>query len=150
MANAINGHCVADPELLDEVTALNEWPVALAGRFDDEFLTVPSEALISSMKGHQKYFHVVDSENKLLPHFITVANIESAEPRRVVEGNEKVIRPRLADAKFFYDTDRKKTQDDRRNSLKSIIFFRHSWVLFFFQNRAHRTSGVFYFASRRW
>ena len=122
VANAINGHCVADPELLDEVTALNEWPVALAGRFDDEFLTVPSEALISSMKGHQKYFHVVDSENKLLPHFITVANIESAEPRRVVEGNEKVIRPRLADAKFFYDTDRKKTQDDRRNSLKSIIF----------------------------
>ncbi len=122
VATSINGYSVIDPELLDEVTALNEWPVALSGRFGDEFLSVPSEALISSMKGHQKYFHVVDGEDKLLPHFITVANIESTEPRHVVEGNEKVIRPRLADAKFFYDTDRKQTQDDRREKLKSIVF----------------------------
>ncbi|USE39881.1 glycine--tRNA ligase subunit beta [Endozoicomonas sp. SCSIO W0465] len=122
VATTINGHSVIDPDLLDEVTALNEWPVALCGRFDEEFLSVPSEALISSMKGHQKYFHVENSEGKLLPHFITVANIESSGPRHVVEGNEKVIRPRLADAKFFYDTDRKKTQDDRREKLKPIVF----------------------------
>ena len=122
VATTINGHSVIDPGLLDEVTALNEWPVALSGRFDDEFLSVPSEALISSMKGHQKYFHVENSEGKLLPYFITVANIESSEPRHVVEGNEKVIRPRLADAKFFYDTDRKQTQDNRREKLKSIVF----------------------------
>lgn len=122
VAASINGHAVIDPELLDEVTALNEWPVALAGRFDDEFLAVPSEALISSMKGHQKYFHVENSEGKLIPHFITVANIESSEPHQVVAGNEKVIRPRLADAKFFYDTDREQTQDDRRAKLKPIVF----------------------------
>ncbi len=122
VATTINGLSVIDPDLLDEVTALNEWPVALSGRFDDEFLSVPSEALISSMKGHQKYFHVENSEGKLLPHFITVANIESSESRHVVEGNEKVIRPRLADAKFFYDTDRKQTQDDRREKLKPIVF----------------------------
>lgn len=122
VASTIHGHAVIDPDLLDEVTALNEWPVALCGRFDDEFLAVPSEALISSMKGHQKYFHVENSEGKLLPHFITVANIDSAGPRHVVAGNEKVIRPRLADAKFFYDTDRKHTQDDRREKLKPIVF----------------------------
>ncbi|MFK0569563.1 glycine--tRNA ligase subunit beta [Endozoicomonas sp.] len=122
VATRINGIAVIDEDLLDEVTALNEWPVAISGRFDDAFLSVPSEALISSMKGHQKYFHVVDAEEKLLPHFITVANIESSEPRYVVEGNEKVIRPRLADAKFFYDTDRKSTQEDRREKLKSIVF----------------------------
>lgn len=122
VAQAIHGHSVIDEELLDEVTALNEWPIALSGRFDDDFLQVPSEALISSMKGHQKYFHVVDDKGALMPHFITVANIESADPCQVIEGNEKVIRPRLADAKFFYDTDRKISQDDRREKLKSIIF----------------------------
>ncbi|WP_067515837.1 glycine--tRNA ligase subunit beta [Endozoicomonas ascidiicola] len=122
VAADINGQAVIDDDLLDEVTALNEWPVALSGRFDDEFLSVPSEALISSMKGHQKYFHVVDASGNLLPYFITVANIESNEPKHVVEGNEKVIRPRLSDAKFFYDTDRKQTQDNRREKLKSIVF----------------------------
>ncbi|WP_299731531.1 glycine--tRNA ligase subunit beta [uncultured Endozoicomonas sp.] len=122
VAADINGQAVIDDDLLDEVAALNEWPVALSGRFDDEFLSVPSEALISSMKGHQKYFHVVDASGNLLPYFITVANIESSEPKHVVEGNEKVIRPRLSDAKFFYDTDRKQTQDDRREKLKSIVF----------------------------
>ncbi|MGB1270449.1 MAG: glycine--tRNA ligase subunit beta [Endozoicomonas sp.] len=125
VAASIGGTAVIDEDLLNEVTALNEWPVALSGRFDDGFLAVPSEALISSMKGHQKYFHVVDGENGeglLLPHFITVSNIESSEPRHVVEGNEKVIRPRLADAKFFYDTDKKQTQEARREKLKLIVF----------------------------
>lgn len=122
IAADLNGVAEIDEDLLDEVTALNEWPVALSGRFDDEFLTVPAEALISSMKEHQKYFHVVDTEGKLLPHFITVSNIESLDPRQVVEGNEKVIRPRLADAKFFYDTDKKTTLEQRREKLKPIVF----------------------------
>lgn len=122
VAANIGGTAVIDEDLMNEVTALNEWPVALSGRFDGEFLAVPSEALISSMKGHQKYFHVVDGEGALLPHFITVSNIESSEPHHVVEGNEKVIRPRLADAKFFYDTDKKQTQEARREKLKPIVF----------------------------
>ena len=122
VARKLSGEAAIDPELLDEVTALNEWPVALSGRFDDEFLSVPAEALISSMKGHQKYFHVVNDNGKLLPHFITVSNIESSEPRHVIEGNEKVIRPRLADAKFFYDTDKKTTLDQHREKLKPIVF----------------------------
>lgn len=122
IAAQLNGFAVIDEDLLDEVTALNEWPVALSGRFDDEFLAVPAEALISSMKEHQKYFHVIDNDGKLLPHFITVSNIESLKPRYVVEGNEKVIRPRLADAKFFYDTDKKITLEQRREKLKPIVF----------------------------
>ena len=141
VASAINGHSVIDPDLLDEVTALNEWPVALCGRFDEEFLAVPSEALISSMKGHQKYFHVENSEGKLLPHFITVANIDSSEPHLVVAGNEKVIRPRLADAKFFYDTDRKKTQDDRREKLKPIVFQEQLGSVFVKTERIARLSS---------
>ncbi len=122
IASDLNGSAVIDEALLDEVTALNEWPVALSGRFDNEFLSVPSEALISSMKGHQKYFHVVDDNGLLLPHFITVSNIESSDPRQVVEGNEKVIRPRLADAKFFYETDKKTTLEENRIRLESIVF----------------------------
>ena len=122
IAADLNGVAEIDEDLLDEVTALNEWPVALSGRFDDEFLTVPAQALISSMKEHQKYFHVVDTEGRLLPYFITVSNIESLEPKHVIEGNEKVIRPRLADAKFFYDTDKKMTLDHRRKKLKPIVF----------------------------
>ena len=101
VARSLGGQAVIDEDLLDEVTALNEWPVPLSGQFDQAFLEVPSEALISSMKEHQKYFHVVDSDGKLMPHFITVSNIESRDPVQVVQGNEKVIRPRLADAKFF-------------------------------------------------
>src|SRR5690606_17690941 len=97
VATGQRGQAVIDPSLLEEVTALNEWPVALAGRFEERFLQVPPEALISSMKEHQKYFHVVDGDGRLLPLFITVANIESLEPAKVIAGNEKVIRPRLSD-----------------------------------------------------
>ena len=118
----LNGQAVIDEGLLDEVTALNEWPAALSGRFDDEFLQVPAEALISSMKGHQKYFHVVNGEGKLMPHFITVSNIESIQPEHVISGNERVIRPRLADAKFFFDTDKKTTLEARRENLHPVIF----------------------------
>lgn len=119
---AINGVAQIDEDLLDEVTALNEWPVALTGRFDERFLDVPSEALISSMKEHQKYFHVTDSNGKLMPFFITIANIESTDPAQVIAGNEKVIRPRLADAAFFFNTDKKRTLESRIEDLKSIVF----------------------------
>jgi glycyl-tRNA synthetase beta chain len=122
IAKTVGGIAVIDADLLDEVTALNEWPTALIGKFDEEFLTVAPEALISSMKEHQKYFHVVDADGQLKANFITVANIESSDPQQVVEGNEKVIRPRLGDAKFFWDTDRKKTLADRTESLKTVLF----------------------------
>ena len=102
-ANALGATAVIDSELLDEVTGLVEWPVALTGSFEARFLQVPPEALISSMKEHQKYFHVVDAAGKLKPHFITVANIESIDPQQVIAGNERVIRPRLSDAAFFFD-----------------------------------------------
>jgi glycyl-tRNA synthetase beta chain len=111
-----------DEDLLEEVTALVEWPQALLGNFDQEFLEVPSEALVSSMAEHQKYFHLVDQDNQLLANFITVANIHSSNVNAVIEGNEKVIRPRLADAKFFYDTDRKSRLDSHINKLKKVVF----------------------------
>ncbi len=122
LAQEKDGKAVIDEELLDEVTALNEWPVPLMGAFEERFLDVPAEALISSMKEHQKYFHVVDNADRMLPLFITVANLESKDPQQVVEGNEKVIRPRLADAAFFYDTDRKHTLESRIDALKPIVF----------------------------
>ena len=118
----LNGEAVIDEDLLDEVTALNEWPVALAGNFEERFLDVPAEALISSMKEHQKYFHVVDSEGQLKPNFITIANIESKDPAQVIAGNEKVIRPRLADAAFFWETDRKQPLESRFDKLKSVVW----------------------------
>jgi glycyl-tRNA synthetase beta chain len=121
-AEKAGGVAVINDALLNEVSALNEWPVPLLGRFEERFLAVPSEALISSMAEHQKYFHVVDSNGQLLPMFITVANIESKDPAQVISGNERVIRPRLADAAFFYETDKKSTLDVRRESLKSIVF----------------------------
>ncbi len=121
-ANEKNGTAVIDESLLDEVTALVEWPVALAGRFEDRFLDVPAEALVSSMKEHQKYFHVVDNNGAIMPFFITVSNIESTDPQQVISGNERVIRPRLADAAFFYETDKKSTLESRIDRLKPIVF----------------------------
>lgn len=117
----LGGEAVVSEDLLNEVTALNEWPVALAGSFDKDFLRVPSEALISSMKEHQKYFHV-EKDGKLLPNFITVANIESNNPAKVISGNEKVIRPRLSDAAFFWDTDRKQPLADFFPKLESVVW----------------------------
>ncbi len=122
VAAEVGGTAVIDAALLDEVTALVEWPNALLGNFEERFLEVPAEALISAMKGHQKYFHVVDAEGKLMPHFITISNIESREPERVREGNERVIRPRLSDADFFWTQDRKGRLADRLESLQSVVF----------------------------
>ena len=122
IAKQIDANAVVDENLLEEVTALVEWPVALLGDFEKEFLQVPSEALISSMAEHQKYFHLIDLQENLLPHFITISNIESKNPSSVIDGNEKVIRPRLADAKFFYDSDCKKRLDSYIEKLKNIVF----------------------------
>ena len=121
-AKANGGIAVIDNDLLDEVTALVEWPVALTGRFEERFLSVPAEALISSMKEHQKYFHMVDNHGALLPFFITVANIESTDQAQVIDGNERVIRPRLSDAAFFFETDKKTTLASKRERLKTVVF----------------------------
>lgn len=138
-AQGANGTAVIDEDLLDEVTALNEWPVPLMGQFEEHFLDVPAEALVSSMAQHQKYFHVVDSDNKLMPLFITVANIESLDPQQVISGNERVIRPRLADAAFFYQTDLKSSLQARRETLKSVIFQSKLGSIF---DKTERVSGL--------
>jgi glycyl-tRNA synthetase beta chain len=122
LAKKAHANAVVSEKLLEEVTALVEWPVALLGNFEKEFLQVPAEALISSMAEHQKYFHLVNDKAELLPYFITISNIESKNPQSVIDGNEKVIRPRLADAKFFYDSDCKNRLDSYVEKLKNIVF----------------------------
>ncbi len=121
-AKKIGGIAVIGEALLDEVTALVEWPVALTGKFEERFLQVPAEALIASMKEHQKYFHVVDANGKLKNNFITVANIQSKDASQIIDGNERVIRPRLSDAAFFFETDKKTTLASLRERLKTIVF----------------------------
>jgi glycyl-tRNA synthetase beta chain len=121
-AEKLSATAVIDEDLLDEVNGLVEWPVALTGSFDEKFLEVPSACLVSSMKEHQKYFHLVDTDGNLKPNFITVSNIVSKDPSQVIFGNEKVIRPRLADAAFFFETDKKKTLADRIDALKTVTF----------------------------
>lgn len=120
-AQNTNGKAVIDPDLLNEVTGLVEWPLAVLGDFDKKFLDIPAEALISAMKGHQKYFHIV-KDNKLLPHFITISNINSSNITTVKSGNERVIRPRLADADFFWNTDKKTPLYAELEKLKTVIF----------------------------
>ncbi|MFA0413744.1 glycine--tRNA ligase subunit beta [Vibrio renipiscarius] len=121
-AAAVGGTADLEDDLVEEVTSLVEWPVVLTAKFEEEFLKVPSEALVYTMKGDQKYFPVYDDNKKLLPNFIFVSNIESKEPRHVIEGNEKVVRPRLADAEFFFNTDRKSPLIDRLPQLETAIF----------------------------
>lgn len=121
-AEEAGGDAVIDDDLLDEVTGLVEWPLAVIGSFEQRFLEVPPECLISAMKGHQKYFHMVDADGKLMPNFITVSNIESRKPEFVRKGNERVIRPRLSDADFFWNQDRKHRLEERLESLKSVVF----------------------------
>ena len=101
------GEAVIDDRLLDEVTALVEWPVALAGRFETRFLELPEDVPIATMQDHQRYFPVRDAQGRLMPWFVTVANIDSTDPAQIVAGNERVIRPRLADAAFFHAEDLK-------------------------------------------
>ncbi len=122
LAEKLGGRALIDEALLDEVTALVEWPVALAGKFDRVFLDVPSEALISSMQDHQKYFPVVGTDGTLMAHFIAVANLESTDPEQIRAGNERVIRPRLADAAFFWNQDRKRSLAQRSEDLRQMTF----------------------------
>ena len=135
----IGGTTQIDDDLLDEVTALNEWPVALTGRFEERFLEVPAEALISSMKENQKYFHALDAQGKLMPYFITLANIESKDPQQVIEGNEKVIRPRLSDAAFFFETDKKQPLEARIEKLKNVVFQQQLGTIF---EKTQRIEGL--------
>ena len=119
------GGLVVDGEsLYDEVAALVEWPVAILGRFDETYLALPREVVVSTLTGHQRYFPVSNGEGALLPMFITVANLESKDPEQVREGNERVIRPRLADAAFFWDSDRRRTLDSRRDALREVLYQR--------------------------
>jgi glycyl-tRNA synthetase beta chain len=115
---------VADIEdsLLEEVASLVEWPIVLTASFEEKFLDVPSEALVYTMKGDQKYFPVFDKAGKLLPNFIFVTNIESKDPQQIISGNEKVVRPRLADAEFFFNTDKKQKLESRIASLETVVF----------------------------
>jgi glycyl-tRNA synthetase beta chain len=121
-AEAEGGKAVIDPAILDEVTALTEWPVPLAGHFEPRFLELPPEVLVATLQDHQRYFPAQGADGKLLPLFIAVANIESKDPARVRAGNERVVRPRLSDAAFFYAADRKQTLDSRRAALASVTY----------------------------
>jgi len=139
LAASAGGRALIDADLLDEVTALNEWPVPLLGRFDEHFLAVPREALISSMQGHQKYFPVATADGALLPLFIAVANIESRQAELVIAGNERVIRPRFADASFFYTTDLKTSLAARRDRLRAIVYQQQLGSLF---DKTERTARL--------
>lgn len=122
-AEKLNADLPVDEALLDEVTALVEWPVVLAGSFDETFLEVPPEVLISAMKEHQRYFHLTDRQSgHLVAKFITVANIDSTDSSVVIGGNERVIRPRLSDAAFFYSQDTKTTLSDKLGRLDGVVF----------------------------
>lgn len=118
------GFVVDGESLYDEVAALVEWPVAVLGRFDEQYLELPREVVISTLTGHQRYFPVADNDGALLPRFITVANLVSKDPDQVRDGNERVIRPRLADAAFFWDNDRRHPLDSRRSALHDVIYQR--------------------------
>ena len=121
-AEKVGGVAVIEQDLLAEVTALNEWPVAVAGKFEQAYLDVPAEALIKTMQDNQKYFPVVDSGNALMNYFITISNIDSKSPEKVIAGNERVIRPRLADAKFFWEQDQKKPLESFAAELDKVVF----------------------------
>lgn len=121
-AAAHHGMVATDEALLDEVTSLVEWPVVLVGSFEERFLEVPPEPLISTMKDNQKYFPLLDNNGKLLNKFIFVANISSKDPSQIISGNEKVVRPRLTDAQFFFGVDKKTKLVDRLESLGTVLF----------------------------
>ena len=121
-ARAAGGFAVGDDALYDEVAALTEWPVSLTGSFDGEFLSLPKEVIVATLTGHQRYFPVQDDNGELLPVFITLANIESKEPDRVRDGNERVIRPRLADAAFFWKSDQQTPLGERCDALKNVVY----------------------------
>lgn len=121
-ATALGGVADIEESLLEEVTSLVEYPNVLAAKFEERFLAVPAEALVYTMKGDQKYFPIYDKDGKLLPHFIFVSNINPKDPTAIIEGNEKVVRPRLTDAEFFFKTDLKQKLVDRLPRLETVLF----------------------------
>jgi glycyl-tRNA synthetase beta chain len=138
-AEAANGHIVDGEALYDEVAALVEWPVPVLGSFDEGFLALPREVVVSTLTGHQRYFPVADDSGELLPTFVTVANLESRDPDKVRDGNERVIRPRLADAAFFWDSDRRKTLSTRREALRDVVYQRGLGSLY---DKSARTAQI--------
>ena len=140
-AEQAGGKVVDGESLYDEVASLVEWPVPIVGAFDELFLDLPREVVISTLTGHQRYFPVADDNDKLLPHFVTVANLESKDPEQVIEGNERVIRPRLADAAFFWDNDRKNTLESRQETLREVVYQRGLGSVFDKSQRISKLSG---------
>ena len=138
-AKEAGGNVVDGASLFDEVTALVEWPVPMTGSFDDEYLALPREVVISTLAGHQRYFPIANKNGDLLPKFITVANLESADPDQVREGNERVVRPRLADAAFFWDSDRRTTLAARQDALREVVYQRGLGSVF---DKSARTAAL--------
>ena len=121
-ATESGGTALIDEELLDEVTALVEWPVAIAGRFEQRFLELPREVVIATIQEHQRYFAIEGADGNLTGGFVTVSNIASRDPAKVREGNERVVRPRLSDAAFFWDQDRKFSLQEYAERLATVTF----------------------------
>ncbi|MFZ7199220.1 glycine--tRNA ligase subunit beta [Avibacterium avium] len=140
-ATALGGVADIEENLLDEVTALVEFPNVLTAKFEERFLAVPAEALVYTMKGDQKYFPIYDKNGKLLPHFIFVSNINPQDPTAIIEGNEKVVRPRLTDAEFFFKTDLKQRLEDNLPRLKTVLFQQQLGTLFDKTERIEKLSG---------
>jgi glycyl-tRNA synthetase beta chain len=138
-ASQVGGTIVDGESLYEEVASLVEWPVPIVGAFDEMYLELPREVVVSTLTGHQRYFPVADEGGTLLPHFVTVANLESKEPEQVIEGNERVIRPRLADAAFFWDSDRKKPLASREEALRDVVYQAGLGSLF---DRSHRIARI--------
>ncbi|MGG2398372.1 glycine--tRNA ligase subunit beta [Pseudomonas sp. SH1-B] len=145
LAAAEQGTAIVPPALLDEVTALVEWPVPLVCSFEERFLEVPQEALITTMQDNQKYFCLLDADGKLLPRFITVANVESKDPAQIISGNEKVVRPRLTDAEFFFKQDKKQKLENFNQRLANVVFQAQLGSVF---DKAQRVSALAGFIAR--
>jgi glycyl-tRNA synthetase beta chain len=144
-ARQVGGTIVDGESLYDEVASLVEWPVPIVGAFDEIYLELPREVVVSTLTGHQRYFPVADDSGRLLPHFVTVANLESRDPEQVIEGNERVIRPRLADAAFFWDSDRRKALAEREEALRDVVYQAGLGSLF---DRSQRIARVGTFLAR--
>lgn len=140
-AAKIGGVADIEEDLLDEVTSLVEFPVVMMAKFEERFLAVPAEALVYTMKGDQKYFPIYDQNGKLLPNFIFVSNINPQDQSSVIEGNEKVVRPRLSDAEFFFKTDLKQRLEDNLPRLKTVLFQQQLGTLFDKTERIEKLSG---------
>jgi glycyl-tRNA synthetase beta chain len=140
------GSAIVPPALLDEVSALVEWPVPLVCSFEERFLEVPQEALITTMQDNQKYFCLLDANGKLLPRFITVANVESKDPAQIISGNEKVVRPRLTDAEFFFKQDKKQKLESFNQRLANVVFQAQLGSVY---DKAQRISALAGFIAQR-